>query len=126
MEHITNTEHREDKHIFEIIISKAINDVLNDPATDEMLTKIQKLPVQLYDQFDGEEPANIHKISEGLDDKIVKAGPDYHDHRSSILLEEFTDIVDTIMENTFFNIIQHATLKEIDLLKPSKVYLTPI
>lgn len=107
-------------------MNKVINDVLNDPATDDMLSKIQKLPVQLYDQFDSEEPVNIHKISEGLEDKIVNPGPDYNDYRNMFFLDEFTDIVDTIMENTFFNIIQHATLKEIDLLKPSKIYLTPI
>jgi len=126
LEHITTTEHKEDKHIFEIVISKVINDVLNDPVTDEMLNRILKLPVQIYEQFDSEEPANIHKISEGLDDKIVKTGPDYTDYRSTIFLDEFTDIVDMVMENTFFNILQHATLKEIDLLKPSKIYLTPI
>lgn len=126
MEFINNTEHKEDKHLFEIILSKAINDVLNDPATDEMLSKTLKLPVQLYNQFDSEVPANIHKVAPGLEDRIVRPGPDYNDYKNMFFLDEFTEIVDSIMENTFFNIIQHATLKEIDLLKPSKIYLTPI
>ncbi len=126
MENITHADHKEDKHLFEIVLEQVINDVINDPTTTEMLTRIDKLPVQLYEQFDGEEPADIHKISEGLEDKIIKAGPDNQDFRNMFFMDEFTDMVDLIMENTFFNIIQHATLKEIDLLKPSKIYLTPI
>ena len=107
-------------------MTKIINDVLNDPATEDMLQKISKLPVQLYGQFDKEEPANIHKISPGLDDKIVKPGADFGDFRNMFFQEEFIDLVDSIMENTFFNIIQQTTLKEIDLLKPSKIYLSPV
>ena len=91
-----------------------------------MLSKSLKLPIQLYDQFDSEEPANIHRVSPGLEDKIVKNGADASDFRNMFFLDEFTEMVDVIMENTFFNVIQHATLKEIDLLKPSKIYLTPI
>lgn len=126
MENITNIEHKEDKHPFEIILNKVINDVINDPATDEMLHKVLKLPVQLYDQFDEEEPANIHKISQGLEERVARAMPDSNDFRNTLLMDEFEDLADSIMENTFFNILQHATLKEIDLLKPSKIYLTPI
>ena len=38
---------------------------------------------------------------------------------------EFTKLLDSIMENTFYNIIQETTRKEADLLKISKTYLTP-
>lgn len=110
----------------EIIMTKVINDVLNDPATDEMLNKLSKLPVQLYPQFDKEEPANIKQISPGLSDCIIKPGRDLKDHNNLFFEEEFVDLVDTIMESTFFNLVQQATLKEIDLLKPSKIYLSPV
>jgi len=38
-------------------------------------------------------------------------------------LDEFTDLADYVLESTFFNLIQQATLNEVDLLKPSKIYL---
>ena len=37
--------------------------------------------------------------------------------------EEFVDIVDLIMENTFFNIIQETTRNECDLLRVSKTFV---
>jgi len=123
---ITYEPHKQNKHVFELIIGKIINDVLNDPQTEEMLVKQSKLPVQLALQFDNEEPANIHKISEGLDDAIIKPGPDPKDFRNMFFNDEFVELVDYIFESTFFNITQQTTLKEIDLLKPSKIYLSPI
>jgi len=39
-----------------------------------MLQKSVKLPVQLYSSFDAEEPSNIHSVSNGLEDRIVKPG----------------------------------------------------
>jgi hypothetical protein len=42
------------------------------------------------------------------------------------LEEEFVDLVDLIMENTFFNIIQETTRGECDLLRISKTFVMPI
>jgi len=125
LENVTNTDQKQDKHVFEIVISRVINDVLNDPSTEDMLHKMSKLPVQLYAQFDGETPANIHTVSSGLENKIVKPGADHKDFKNMFFMDEFTDMVDYIMESTFFNLIQQTTLKEIDLLKTSKIYLSP-
>ena len=89
-----------------------------------MLNKREQLPVQLYGSLDEEAPASETKVSEGLDDKSIKPHNDFKDHRNMFFLNEFTDMVDVVMESTFFNLIQQATLKEIDLLKPSKIFLS--
>lgn len=114
-----------DKSIFEIILARALNDIINDPATEEMLIKRENLPVQLYGTLDGEEAPNEKTVSEGFEEKQIKPYTDFKDYRNMFFLDEFNDLEDTIMESTFFNIIQQATLKEIDLLKPSKIFLSP-
>ena len=86
---------------------------------------MSKLPISLYGSFDGEEPANIHNISKGIEDRMVKNETDYKDYRTMFFLDEFNDLIDYIMESSFFNLIQQTTLKEIDMLKPSKTYLQP-
>lgn len=108
-----------------MIIAQALNDIINDPSTEDMLQKREKLPVQLYGMLDSEEAPNEKTVSEGLEEKQVRPYHDHKDFRNMFFIDEFNDIVDTVMESTFFNLIQQATLKEIDLLKPSKVFLAP-
>jgi hypothetical protein len=50
---------------------------------------------------------------------------DYRDFKTLFLEEEFIELTDLIMENTFFNIIQETTRKECDLLRISKTFVTP-
>ena len=49
----------------------------------------------------------------------------FRDHKNLFINEEFNDLVDYMMENTFFNIIQETTRKEADLLRLSKTFLIP-
>ncbi len=114
-----------DNHLFETIISQALNDIINDPTTDEMLMKRESLPVQLYGMLDQEEAPNEKTVSSGVDEKQVKPYYDHKDFRNMFFIDEFNEMVDTVMESTFFNLIQQTTLKEIDLLKTSKVFLAP-
>ena len=122
---VDKDDSRNEKTIFEIILSRAINDVINDPATEEMLLRREKLPVQLYGTLDSEEAPSEKTVAGGLEEKQIKPYSDFKDYRNMFFLDEFTDMEDTVMESTFFNLIQQATLKEIDLLKTSKVFLSP-
>lgn len=116
----------ESKHMFEIIFSNVINDVLNDSSTQSILKRIDNQPVGLYAEYDGQEPANINTVSKGVDDAIMpQSSTNYSDPRALFLEDEFVDLVDLIMENTFFNIIQETTRKECDLLRVSKTFVTP-
>ena len=81
------------KHPFEIILSKAIIDILNDPYLDHQMKKIDDQPVQLYARFDSEEPANINKVSGDLDIPLNKKNvPNSRDHNTLFLSEEFTEL----------------------------------
>lgn len=94
-------------HMFEVIFENVINDVLNDSYTQNILYKIDKQPVQLFSQFDSEEPASNETISKGIEDEQNRVVPqkNFKDFRQLFLEEEFVDLVDLIMENTFFNVI---------------------
>ena len=113
-------------HAFEILLSKAIIDILNDPYLETQLNKIDNQPIQLYGCFDNEEPAGIGKERESSlllpkRNNIVN----YRDHKNLFLNEEFIELIDYMAENTFFNIIQETTRKEADLLRLSKTFLIP-
>ena len=115
------------KHPFEILLSKAIIDILNDPYLDSQMKNIDNQPVQLYSKFDGQEPAGIDMVGMLIDQPvdINNKTANYKDYNNLFLCEEFTELVDYMMENTFFNIIQETTRKESDLLRLSKTFLIP-
>lgn len=115
------------KHPFEILLSKAIIDILNDPYLDSQMKNIDNQPVQIYSKFDGQEPAGIDKVGMQIDQAVEKTNnaTNYKDYNNLFLCEEFTELVDYMMENTFFNIIQETTRKESDLLRLSKTFLIP-
>ena len=50
---------------------------------------------------------------------------DYSNFETVMLNEEFLEVTEIIMENTFFNIVQETTRKEGDLMRISKTFLTP-
>ncbi|KAL4426641.1 hypothetical protein ABPG74_018719 [Tetrahymena malaccensis] len=136
------------KHAFEIIIEKAINEILNDTYTENIIRRIDNQPVALYASFNGENPADIQKIQKGLEnesrgrsafnsEESEQVGYDgfvdeeeepsaANDYRFLFLQDEFVDLVDLIMENTFFNVIQETTRKECDLLRVAKTFVMPI
>lgn len=124
-EYNTN-ENDPNKHAFEILLGKAIIDILNDPYLETQINKLDNQPVRLYGSFDGEEPATIGTERENsvlLQKKNNSVN--YRDYKNLFLNEEFNELVDYVMENTFFNIMQETTRKEADLLRLSKTFLIP-
>jgi hypothetical protein len=122
-------DQREDQHLFETLLAKLIKDVMNDQCMDDLVDKLNKQPVQLYDTFDSSEPANLTKILKKEENKEQiqrRKGPDFSDYRNLFMEEEFISLTDLILENTFFNVIREATHKEMDLTKLSKTYLKKI
>lgn len=90
----------------------------------------------LYANFDGEEPAHIRPAIKAQDPEAdeepklqeteaVANKRNFRDFRYLFLEDEFVELVDLIMENTFFNIIQETTRKECDLLRVSKTFVMP-
>ncbi|EGR32899.1 hypothetical protein IMG5_067400 [Ichthyophthirius multifiliis] len=101
------------KHAFELIIEKALNEILNESNTERIIGRIDNQPIGFFKYFDDENSVSI--ISN-----------QWNDFRYLFLQQEFVDLVDLIMENTFFNIIQETTRKECDLLKISKTFVMPL
>lgn len=119
-------ENDPNKHVFEILLGKAIMDILNDPYLENQINKIDDQPVALYGAFDGEEPAEIgQKRENSLNLEQKNHLTNYKDYKNLFLNDEFNELVDYIMENTFFNIMQETTRKEADLLRLSKTFLIP-
>lgn len=100
-------------------------DILNDESLDNLMERIDDLPVQLYGTFDDSNSIDIKLVSGELTDNEKKQVPTQRDHNQLFLNEEFLNLADYILENTFFNVIQEATRKECDLLRISRTYLTP-
>ena len=114
----------EDKHFMEIILEKTISDILSDPYTDNLMNKLFEQPVQLYQIFDGTPSCNIALTQTGIDDVLNDhKRRNYRDYNQLFLNEEVVDLLDYIMENSFFNIIQETARKESDLLKMGKTFV---
>lgn len=121
-----SSENDPNKHAFEIILGKAIMDILNDPYLETQIEKLDHQPVGLYATFDGEEPAAIGQPRESsLSVPRKNDTVNYKDYKTLFLTDEFNELVDYVMENTFFNIMQETTRREADLLRLSKTFLIP-
>ncbi len=48
---------------------------------------------------------------------------DYSNHEYLVLNEEFREVTEIIMENTFFNIVQETTHQENDFLRVGKKFI---
>lgn len=103
-------------------------DILNDPYLETQINKLDNQPVRLYSCFDDEKPAGI-TIGEERESSLTlpkkNNNVNHRDHKNLFLNDEFIELVDYMMENTFFNIIQETTRKEADLLRLSKTFLIP-
>lgn len=83
-------------------------EVLNDAFTSKAMSKIDHQPQLLYGMFDSQEFPKIDEIQEQEEEtslKTISNPKNFKDFRQLFLEEEFVDLVDLIMENTFFNII---------------------
>lgn len=121
-----SSENDPNKHAFEIILGKAIMDILNDPYLETQIEKLDNQPVGLYATFDGGEPAAIGQPRESsLSVPRKNDTVNYKDYKTLFLTDEFNELVDYVMENTFFNIMQETTRREADLLRLSKTFLIP-
>ncbi|KAM3137891.1 hypothetical protein pb186bvf_009972 [Paramecium bursaria] len=101
-------------HPFQQLLSQIITEVLTDSNTDQILKGIDQQPINVFEPED-----------DSSDIKELQFQRDYKDFRTMFLEEEFIELTDLIMENTFFNIIQETTRKECDLLRISKTFVTP-
>ena len=109
-------------------MKSAIRDILNDPELDQILDRVDDQPIQLFNQFDNQKAVDITQIQnlEQRDDNYKNKLLNFKDDYTNLFMnQEFIVLVDNIMENTFFNIIQETTRREADLLKISNTYLTP-
>ncbi len=114
----------EDKHFMEIILEKTISDILSDPYTDNLMNNLSEQPVLLYPFFDGSPPCNIALAQSGIEDVLTDHRKrNYKDYNQLFLNEEVVELLDYIMENSFFNIIQETARKESDLLKLGKTFV---
>lgn len=86
-------------------MENVIHDLINDAKTQKILEKIDQQPQLLYANFDKEDPPSIEQVTEGYEDNYTTPSKNYKDYRQLFLEDEFIDLVDLIMENTYFNVI---------------------
>lgn len=58
-----------------------------------------------------------------LSEQQVEEKRDFSKYENLFLNDEFKDVTELIMENTFFNIIQETTHKENDFLRVAKKFI---
>ncbi|CAK79907.1 unnamed protein product, partial (macronuclear) [Paramecium tetraurelia] len=106
-------------HPFQQLLGQIITEFLTDSHTDQILRALDQQPITLY------QPEQQPKEGEDVQVEDLTIPRDYKDYKTMFLEDEFIELTDLIMENTFFNIIQETTRRECDLLRISKTFVTP-
>ncbi|CAD8141208.1 unnamed protein product [Paramecium octaurelia] len=106
-------------HPFQQLLGQIITEVLTDSHTDQILRALDQQPITLY------QPEQQPKEGQDIQVEDLTIPRDYKDYKTMFLEDEFIELTDLIMENTFFNIIQETTRRECDLLRISKTFVTP-
>lgn len=136
-------ECREEEPLIKNIVSDALNEVLEDDETNELFEKLKEDPPGLFKMFNEEDPPTCQDVSNGLDDLdeiIQNKGYDYEPfenelktfthmeddqlYKKRLLLDKkFRNMLEYMLEDTVFNLMEEATHEEFDLAKVPKTYI---
>ena len=124
--------------LLESVFTGMIKEILDDPCLDEMARRLEDQPVSLYPEVDNDEPPGISylgkdlvedeaKLEELFDNNIKELNvcDDKELERKLLFMnEDAVRFMESIVDNTLFNIVQEATHGECDLMKAPRTYIS--
>lgn len=124
--------------MLENVLTSMIKEILDDPCLDEMARRIETQPIPLYSETDNDNPPGISYLNGALVENAEKLDKLFEDNvkevnvceeaeykRKKMFMEEDSvRFVESILDNTLFNIIQESTHGECDLMKAPRTYIS--
>ena len=131
--------------MFANAMNEMMNDILRDPEMDKLLDSLNETTGGIFNQIvtsndqppsasllygDLETPVeadlnclaeqqvytqNIKELTGNEDDDILR--------KTAFMDKKFTDMLEYMMEDTIFNLIEEATYEEFDLTQAPKIYI---
>jgi len=134
-------EARENETLFQNVINEMMNDILHDKEMDQLLDNCFETSGGIFNQIvtSDHEPPSTNKIYQevkepamGLKDlkvyrnnlRELTGNEDSDiDRKSYFLDKQFTDMLEYMLEDTIFNLMEEATYEEFDLMQAPKIYI---
>lgn len=138
-------EARENDTMFQNVLGEMVNDILADSEIDELLDGCHDSSGGIFNQVvtSNEEPPSTEKLYNDIqvpdesnlnalvEQKVYKenlkelTGNDEDDlvRKTAFLDKKFQDMLEYMMEDTLFNLMEEATYEEFDLTKAPKIYI---
>jgi hypothetical protein len=135
-------ENREGESLMENIITEAMNDILESEELDQLLDNLEKKPSTLYEPaVENLDPPSCEDLGITLvntDTKYVNQNAEPYEEelkeltgfedkdlfRKRMFMEKpFVDLLEFMMEDTIFNLMEEATFEEFDLTQAPKIYI---
>ena len=115
-----------------------LKEILDDPCLDEMANRLDTQPISIYPEIDNDEPPGIPYLSPDLVEDEKKLNDLFDNNikelnvcdakelnrKKMFLGEDSVRFMESIVDNTLFNIIQEATHSECDLMKAPRTYIS--
>lgn len=134
---------REGESLIENIVNEAMHDILESPEFDALLDECTGSRAGLYNVAvtNEAEPsvedtmmadlavkkrASVNKPSQVYEDELkeVSGVDDSELFRKRMFLQEpFVELMEFMMEDTLFNLMEEATYEEFDLAQPPQIYI---
>ena len=136
-------ESRENETLYQNVINEMMNDILHDKEMDELLDNCFETSGGIFNQVvtSDHEPPSTNKIYKDLPEPQISqignelqvyrnnlkelTGNDDHDiDRKQYFTDKlFTDMLEYMLEDTCFNLMEEATYEEFDLMQAPKIYI---
>ena len=138
-------EARETETIFSNVLNEMVNDILNDGEMDELLEACGETSGKIINQVitsDQDPPSTealYEKLPEPMKTEILPlrernvyqnelkelTGNEDEDLRRKMnfMDKDFTDMIEYMLEDTIFNLMEEATYEEFDLMQAPKIYI---
>ena len=136
-------ESRENETLYQNVINEMMNDILHDKEMDELLDNCFETSGGIFNQVvtSDHEPPSTNKIYKDLPEPQISqignelqvyrnnlkelTGNDDHDiDRKEYFTDKlFTDMLEYMLEDTMFNLMEEATYEEFDLMQAPKIYI---
>lgn len=127
-----------DEPLLENVLTTMLKEILDDPCLDEMANRLEAQPISIYPEIDNDEPPGIPYLSPSLVEEEKKLNALFDENikelnvcdakelnrKKMFLSEDSVRFMESIMDNTLFNIIQEATHSECDLMKAPRTYIS--
>ena len=136
-------ESRENETLYQNVINEMMNDILHDKEMDQLLDNCFEASGGIFNQIvtSDHEPPSTNRIYEDLEEPQVQqigsdlqvyrnnlkelTGNDDHDIDRKLYFTDklFTDMLEYMLEDTVFNLMEEATYEEFDLMQAPKIYI---